>query len=120
MLALFSAPDVTLIVTLFTAGVAYLHDRRKVAKKAEAAALTADEVAKQFTNNGGTTMRDQTDRIERAVSELAEKMTTLTEKVDTEVVPRLDHGATVMATFADRLAVVEARPANTRSRKDDL
>lgn len=119
MVAVFSAPDVTLIVTLFTVAVAYLRDRHKVAKKADAAASTADEVAKQFTNNGGTTMRDQTDRIEQAVSELTTKMTTLTEKVDTEVVPRLDHGATVMATFADRLAVVEARPTNNRTRRDD-
>ena len=101
VLALLSAPDAMLLAALVAATGAYLHDRRTLAKNA----TKVDAVAKEFQNNGGTTMRDAIDRIER--------------KIDVEMLPRLDTGARVMAEHADRLAVLEARPANARTRKDD-
>ncbi len=58
--------------------------------------------------NGGSSMRDAIDRIER--------------KLDTDVVPRLDHNAVIMAEHADRLAVIEAahaRQPQARTRKTD-
>jgi len=102
MLALLSAPDAMLLAALVAATGAYLHDRRTLVKNA----TKVEAVAKEFTNNGGATMRDAVDRIEQ--------------KIDVELLPRLDTGARVMAEHADRLAVLEARPTSTRTRKDDL
>lgn len=126
MLAVLSPPDAMLLAALVAACGAYLHDRRTL--KREAAAATADRsaaaeaaaaIAKEFTNNGGTTARDAIDRIEEAVKELATAVSTVAEKVDVEVVPRLDHGASVLASHADRIAVLEARPPTARTRSTD-
>jgi len=102
MLALLSAPDAMLLAALVAATGAYLHDRRTLVKHA----TKVEDVAKEFENNGGTTLRDAVDRIEQ--------------KIDVELLPRLDTGARVMAEHADRLAVLEARPTSARTRKDDL
>lgn len=51
--------------------------------------------AKQMKPNAGSSMRDAVNRIESTLG---------------DVVSRLDHGAGVMADFADRLAVVERKP----------
>lgn len=94
MIGILSAPDAValaaLITMLGTATVAILNYRH------------GNEVARNMKPNGGQSMRDVLDRIER--------------KVDHQVIPRLDHGAATMASHADRLAVLEARhlhPSNT-------
>lgn len=96
MFAVFSAPDAALIVALLGWAGAQFQARR-TAKKAEAVAkVERTQIAAEFKNNGGKTMRDAIDRIEQTL------------KLD--VLPRLDHGADVIASHADRLAVLEARP----------
>lgn len=94
MLAVFSAPDAVVIAALLAAVGSSI-----------ATWVNSHRAAKQTKPNGGSSMRDAIDRIEGTLR--------------TEVVPRLDAGARVMAEHADRLAVLEARPANVRTRKDD-
>ena len=94
MLAVFTAPDALVIAALVAAMVPALASWRN-----------SHRAAAQTRNNGGTTMRDAIDRIEATLA--------------TDVVPRLDRGAQVIAEHADRLAVLEARPKSTRPRKAD-
>ena len=97
MIAVFTAPDATVIAALTTAAAA-----------TAATWWNAHKAAKATRPNGGSSMRDVVDRIE--------------DKLDTEVVPRLDRGATVMAEHADRLAALEARMARdpaARTRSTD-
>lgn len=95
MIAVFTAPDALVIAALITS-----------LSTSAATWWNAHKAAKATRPNGGASMRDVVDRIEN--------------KLDTEVVPRLDRGATVMAEHADRLAALEARQprdpaARTRS-----
>ena len=96
MIGVLTAPDAMLLGALVAAAGAYLHDRRTITRK-------TDVVAKEFTNNGGTTLRDAIDRIETMLHR--------------EVIPRLDHQAGVIADHADRLATIETRK-HPRPRKD--
>ena len=93
MIAILSAPDAVavaaLISVLGTAIVALVNLRNSTA------------TVKTLRPNGGTSMRDVLDRIER--------------KVDHQVIPRLDHGAATMAEHADRLAVLEAHNPHKES-----
>ena len=94
MLAVFTAPDALVVAALVAAAGSSLGTW-----------VNAHRAAKQTRPNGGSSMRDAIDRIERTLS--------------TEVVPRLDHQAQVLADHADRLAVMEARPKDARTRATD-
>lgn len=99
MLALFSAADATIIVAAIAAasGIASMPSRK---------------AAREMKPNGGSTVRDAIDRIESTQA-------TLLSRIDVDIVPRLDRGATILAEHADRLATLEARPPTTRSSSTD-
>lgn len=94
VLAIVSAPDAMVIAALVAAAGTNIGSW-----------LAAHRAAKQTKPNGGASLRDAVDRIEVTLMN--------------EVVPRLDRGATVMADHADRLAVLEARPPDSRTRSTD-
>lgn len=97
MIAVLSYPDAVVIAALVAAFGAQVQTWR-----------TQRKTLKETRPNGGSSMRDAIDRIER--------------KLDTDVVPRLDHNAVVIAEHADRLAVIEAahaRQPEARTRKTD-
>lgn len=100
MLAVFTAPDAVVIAALLAAAGSQFATWR-TARKAESAAREQQAViSKEFQPNGGSSLRDAVNRIERTLKH--------------DVVPRLDHGAQVIAEHADRLAVLEAKPAKPR------
>lgn len=83
MIAILSYPDAVVIAALIAS-----------AGTSAANWWNSRQANRQTKPNGGSSMRDAIDRIER--------------KLDLDVVPRLDHGAVVSAELADRLAVIEA------------
>lgn len=87
MTAILSDPDAQVIVAALGLFAAF----------AAAGWWRTKQTAKELKPNGGTSLRDAIDRIER--------------KIDLEVIPRLDQTAVVIAQHADRLAVVEDRNA---------
>lgn len=97
MIAVFTAPDATVLAALI-ATVAATASTWWNSRKA----------AKATKPNGGQSMRDVADRIET--------------KIDEQIIPRLDRGAGVMADHADRLAALEAhlvRDPTARTRVTD-
>lgn len=112
--AVFSTADASIVVALIAAMVTVWNARAtKIAGRA--AADAADAVDKQTKPNGGSSFRDVLDRTEARLALLE----TQGAERHAEVLARLDHGAVVMAEHADRLAVLEARPANARTRTTD-
>ena len=96
-----SPADATVVVALIvviSSSMVSWYESRNARKQSEANMA-------QLHPNGGKSVRDAIDRIEATLA--------------TEVVPRLDRAAHVLAAHADRLAVIEARNKSTRSRKDD-
>ncbi len=87
MLAVLTAPDALVIAAVVTgvSGASWWQSRRN---------------GRQMKPNAGKTMRDAVDRIEADAAH--------TRTVVTELGPRLDHHAVVIAALADRVAVVEA------------
>jgi len=87
--AVFTAPDAVVIAALLAAAIPSI-----------ATWVSAHRTSKQTKPNGGASLRDAVDRIESTLKH--------------DVVPRLDHGAQLIAEHADRLAVLEAKPAKPR------
>ena len=92
MFAVFTAPDAVIIAALLAAVGGQVGTW-----------ISTHRTSKQTKPNGGTTMRDSLDRIEATLKH--------------DVVPRLDHGAQMIAQHADRLAALEARPKIAKPRK---
>lgn len=105
MFALFTQADAVVVAASITAagGLAVCVSTYRNARDA---AREAREAAKQTKPNGGASMRDAVDQLHALIS--------------TEVIPRLDAGALVMAAHADRLAVLEARDPNSRTRSGEV
>lgn len=96
MIAVLTGPDAVVIAAALTAipaGLAWWNSRT---------------AAKATKPNGGGSLHDIVTRIESAVG-------LVKDKVDDEIMPRLDRGASRLAEHDDRLAVLEAtRPLSDR------
>ena len=90
MFAVFTAPDAVIIA----AALGIVGAQVQAVRAARDAKRHRALIAKEFSPNGGSSLRDAINRIEM--------------KIDLDVVPRLDHAATVAAEHADRLAALEA------------
>lgn len=91
MLAVFTAPDAVIIA----AALGIIGAQVQAWRAARDAKRQRAMLAREFAPNGGSSLRDAINRIEA--------------KIDLDVVPRLDHGARMIAEHADRLAILEAR-----------
>jgi len=99
----FTAPDAVVVAAVCTGALSQLATWRSSRKAERAAVVERAQLANEFQNNDGKTMRDAIDRIETTIRH--------------DVVPRLDHGAGVLADHSDRLAALEAHRKSTRNRK---
>lgn len=99
MFAVFTAPDAVIVAAALGIAGAQIQAWRASRDAKRQRAL----ISKEFAPNGGSSLRDAVNRIEM--------------KIDLNVVPRLDHAASIAAEHADRLAALEARPKIAKPRK---
>ena len=106
MFALFTQADAVVVAASITTAGGVAVVCVSTYRNARDAAREAREAAKQTKPNGGASMRDAVDQLHALIS--------------TEVIPRLDTQAHASANLADRLAVLEARDPNSRTRSGEV